>query len=236
VRRLAGRKSRRRSCRRRGRTLAIAAHTGCNDPGDDRHGSLHEEAGADGCPAPRDDTAAAPEELRQRAWERNGCERAERRRLHAQRLPPAEDEGLDGRYRDADRVGDLGVRTPFELTHDERCPLVERQTSESPQNTCDVRPVGFGKRELLDMILERHFFHTPTCPCVSRPGDVVRDLDQPVLRLLDLDPALVGAVRVEEGRLSDVFRVGRIPQQRERVVVDVFDVAAVQGLESLIPS
>ena len=87
---------------------------------------------------------------------------------------------------------------------------------------------------MLDVILQRNFLHTAFCACISRSGDVVRDLDQPVVRLLDLDPALVGAVRVEERRLCDVFRISRITQERERVVVDVLDVAPVQGLKGLI--
>jgi hypothetical protein len=40
----------------------------------------------------------------------------------------------------------------------------------------------------------------------------VRDLDQPVVRLLDFDPLLIRAVGIEERRLRDVFRVGWIPE------------------------
>src|SRR2546421_11344199 len=164
--RLAGRRSQCRSCRCHGRSVAITTYTGCNDAGDERNGGLHEEPGAEGCPASGED-AAALEELRQRARKWNGYERPERRRLQTQRLAPAEDESLDGRDRHADRVGDLGVRPALELTHDERRALVERQTSERGQNTCDIRPVGFGKRELFDVILERNFFHPTACARVS---------------------------------------------------------------------
>src|SRR4051812_50028289 len=61
------------------------------------------------------------------------------------------------------------------------------------------------------------------------------DLDQPVLRLLDLLPALERPIGVHEGRLRDVLGVGRIPQQCERVVVDVLDVTPIEVLERPIP-
>ncbi len=211
----------------------IPADAGCDSAGDERNGSLHQEPRADDC-SPSGDHAAALEELRERGRERDDSERAHRRCLDAQRFPRAEDQGLDGRHGDSDRVGDLGVGPSLELTHDEGRPLVERQAPECPQNADDIRSVSLGNGELLDVVLERHFLHAAAGACVFRSRDVVCDLDQPVLRLLDLDPPLIGAVGVEERRLRDVFRVGRIPEQRERVVIDVFDVAPIQDLEGLI--
>jgi methylthioribose-1-phosphate isomerase len=64
----------------------------------------------------------------------------------------------------------------------------------------------------------------------------VRDLDQPVLRLLHLDALDVRAVRIQERRLREVLSIGGIAQKRERVVIDVFDVLPVERLEGLISS
>ncbi len=96
--------------------------------------------------------------------------------------------------------------------------------------------LGFGSRKLCDVFLERNFLHAPTCACVPRSGDVVCNLDQPVVRLFDLEPTLVGAVRIQKRCLRDVFGVGRITEQRKRVVVHVLDVTPVQRLEGLISS
>ena len=62
-------------------------------------------------------------------------------------------------------------------------------------------------------------------------ADVVRDRNQPVLRVPRPFPAREGAVRVHEGRLRDVLRVGGIAQDRERVAIDVADVSAVDTFE-----
>jgi hypothetical protein len=105
---------------------------------------------------------------------------------------------------------------------------------ERAQHTLHVRPLILGEREMLDVILERHFLHATACTRVARARDIVRDLDQPVVRLEDLVTALVRAVGVHERRLRDVLRIRRITEQRERVVIDVLDVTTVDGLESLI--
>ena len=66
------------------------------------------------------------------------------------------------------------------------------------------------------------------------PADVVRDLDQPVVRAVRALAALEGAVGAEEGRLRDVFRVGLVVQDRERVAVDGMDVPLVELLEGAL--
>src|SRR5207302_6555980 len=53
-------------------------------------------------------------------------------------------------------------------------------------------------------------------------------------RLLDPVTPSVRAVGVHERRLGDVLRVRRVPQERERVVVDILHVLPVQRLERLV--
>ena len=65
-------------------------------------------------------------------------------------------------------------------------------------------------------------------------ADVVRDLDQPVVRRVRALAALEGAVGVEEGRLGDVFRVGLVVEDGEGVAVDGVDVLAVEPLEGAV--
>ena len=66
------------------------------------------------------------------------------------------------------------------------------------------------------------------------PADVVRDRDQPVLRVPRALASLVGAVGVQERRLRHVLGVGRLPQDRERVAIDVTDVLPVDALERAV--
>ena len=66
------------------------------------------------------------------------------------------------------------------------------------------------------------------------PADVVRDLDQPVVRAVRSLAALEGAVGAEERRLRDVFGVGLVVQDRERVAVDGMDVPLVELLEGAL--
>src|SRR5580765_7965905 len=145
-------------------------------------------------------------------------------------------DALSRKHRDPDRVGDLGVRATFELAHDEGGALVERQSSERVQDALYVRPIFFRHCNQLDVLLERNLLNPTARPRIARACNVVRDLDQPVLRLLHLDALAVCAVRIQERRLRDVLSVGRIAQKRERVVIDVLDVLPVERLEGLISS
>src|SRR5439155_5861690 len=81
---------------------------------------------------------------------------------------------------------------------------------------------------------ERH----PGGPTMLLPealaADVVRDRDQPVLRLLRTLTALKRTVGVHGRRLRHVLRVVRVAEHCMEVAVDVADVAAVDPLEGAV--
>src|SRR5205823_886558 len=79
--------------------------------------------------AARHDSAGV-EELRERRRKRDDRERPDRRGLEPERAARAEDQRLDRGDRHAERVGDLRIRSPLELAHDERRALVEGKTGE----------------------------------------------------------------------------------------------------------
>jgi hypothetical protein len=62
-------------------------------------------------------------------------------------------------------------------------------------------------------------------------ADVVRDRDQPVLRLLRALAVFVGAVGVQEGGLGDVLGVGLVAKDDEGIAIDVPRMLAVEALE-----
>ena len=210
---------------------SLDAETGREAADDERNGGLDQHARAE----PAHGGAAAPEQLGERAGDRDRQDRAERGRADPQGSARTEDQRLHCGDRDAERVGDLRVGTPFELAHHERRSLVEGEPAERPEDALDVGLLLFGNCQLVDVLLQRHFLHAAADARIARACDVVRDLDQPVLRLEDLLPALKRAVRVEERRLRDVLRVGRVAQQRQGVVIDVLDVPSVELFERLVP-
>src|SRR5581483_7816424 len=60
--------------------------------------------------------------------------------LFPQRAPSAEDERLDRAHRDAEHLGDLGVRASLDLAEHDRCALVEREVAErAPDVLCSRR-------------------------------------------------------------------------------------------------
>ena len=138
--------------------------------GDQCRAGLHEQADAERSAAAgrhattSRDHSPTSEELGQRRRQRHRRKRANGRRLRAHRLARTEDEGLDGRNRDADRVRDLDIRAALELAHDQGRALVEGQTPERAQQRVDVRPVIVGKSELLDVVIERHLLHATAGP------------------------------------------------------------------------
>ena len=68
----------------------------------------------------------------------------------------------------------------------------------------------------------------------AHPANVVRDLDQPVVRLLGPLAPLERPVGVQERLLGDVLRVRGTAQNREGVLVDLGDVLAIEALEGSV--
>jgi hypothetical protein len=93
--------------------------------------------------------------------------------------------------------------------------------------------VGGGARGPVE-IVERDLGRPPRGGPEALAAFVVRDLDQPVVRLDRTVAAAEGAVGAEEGGLRDVLGVGLVVEDRERVAVHVVDVALVEPLEGSI--
>ena len=103
--------------------------------------------------------------------------------LFAQSAACTEDERLDGACGDVEDLGDLRVRTSLELAHDERGALVEREMAECPADVVAGGQVVVDDR-VRDVVLERDLRRSAGRLAEALPTDVVRDRDQPVLRLL----------------------------------------------------
>ncbi len=144
--------------------------------------------------------------------------------LLAESAAGAEDQGLDRADGEVEDLGDLGVRAAFELAHDEGGALVEREEAESTADLAcrgDVCVLGCRGGEAL---VELDLLRAARRVAEALPADVVRDLDQPVVRAMRALAALERAVGVEERRLGDVLGVGLVVEDRERVAVDGVDV------------
>ena len=155
--------------------------------------------------------------------------------LLAQRAATAEDQRLDRADAHPHDLRDLRVGAALELAHHERGALVERKM---PERALDVVG-GVGVVRLVDRHLgrvleERHLGGPPLLLPEALAADVVRDRDQPVLRLLRPLTALKRTVGVHERRLRHVLRVVRVAEHRMDVAVDVADVAAVDPLEGAV--
>ncbi len=104
------------------------------------------------------------------------------------------------------------------------------------QDLLHVRLLVVEDGQGVDVLFQRHLPDPAGRARIPRPRCVVRDLDQPVLRLERLLAALERPVGVQERRLRDVLGVGRIPEERKGVVVDVLDVASIEPFEGKISS
>src|SRR5690349_22158476 len=115
--------------------------------------------------------------------------------LLPQRAARAKDQRLDGARRQVEDLGDLGVRTALELAHDQRSSLVEAEMAERAADVFAARHVVVDER-VGDVVVERDLRRTARRLAETLPADVVRDRDQPVLRLLRpaalLDEGAVG--------------------------------------------
>ena len=85
-----------------------------------------------------------------------------------------------------------------------------------------------------ELLLEGDLVRAALRLAETLPADVVRDRDQPVLRLLRALPLLVGAVGVQEGGLRDVFGVSLVAQDDQRVPIDVAHMLPIEALEGAV--
>ena len=155
--------------------------------------------------------------------------------LLAERPAPAEDQRLDRAHRQPHDLRDLGVGAALELAHHERGPLVERELAERALDVVGREAVLGLLDGQLRRVLEQRQLRGPALQLAEAlAADVVRDRDQPVLRLLGPLAALERAIRVQERRLGDVLRVGPVVDDGEGVAVDVACVAAVDALERTV--
>ena len=124
------------------------------------------------------------------------------------------------------------ARVLFELAHRECRALIEREPADCAEDVVHIRPVGLGSRNL--RLAERDLVWTPHRAPHARAARVVGDRDQPVVRRVRLGAGLQRAIGVEERRLRDVLRFGRVPHHREDVAVHLADVAFVESLERAV--
>jgi hypothetical protein len=154
--------------------------------------------------------------------------------LLAESAAGAEDQGLDGADGKVEDLGDLGVGTAFELPHDERGALVEREEAERAADLACRGNVGVVGRGGGDALVELDLLRSARRVAEALPARVVRDLDQPVVRAMRALAALERTIGVEERRLGDVLGVGLVVQDCERVAVDRVDVPPVELLEGAL--
>src|SRR6266511_521024 len=154
--------------------------------------------------------------------------------LFAQGAAGAENQGRDGADRDVEDLGDLGVRASFELAHDERGALVETEEAEGAADLGRGRDVGVVGGGGGQRLVEGDLLRAARGIAEALPAGVVRDLDQPVVGALRALAPLEGAVGAEEGRLRNVFGVGLVVEDGERVAVDGVDVLLVEAFERTV--
>ena len=85
-----------------------------------------------------------------------------------------------------------------------------------------------------ELLLEADLVRPPLRLAEALTTDVVRDRDQPVLRLFRTLALLEGAVGVHEGRLGDVLGVGLVAQDDQGVPINVTHVLAIEPLEGAV--
>ena len=93
---------------------------------------------------------------------------------------------------------------------------------------------GLVDRRCRDALVPDDLLGPPRQQPEPLPALVVGDLEQPVARELGPVAAPECPVGVEERRLRNVLRIGRIPQDREDVAVDVVDMTRVEALERAV--
>ncbi|HEX3054677.1 MAG TPA: hypothetical protein VHP82_00880 [Gaiellaceae bacterium] len=154
--------------------------------------------------------------------------------LFPKRAPSTKDERLDRAHRDAEHVGDLGVRASLDLAQDDGRALVERKVSERAPNVLRSRPDVLVDERVGNVVVERHLLRPPRVGAEPLQADVVRNRDQPVERSARILTALERPEGVHERRLGDVLGVRPVAQDAVRIPVDVRPVPAVHPLEGAV--
>ena len=150
-----------------------------------------------------------------------------RRRL----LRAARQQARDGCLADLELLRDLGARAPLEPVEEERHPLTARDALQRGDDLVGAHAVVLlrGRRNLV----QRDLLRSAQRLAVPLVADVPRDRDQPRPRF----PRRIFGERfvgVQERGLGDVFCVGRIADERERVAVDVGDMPAIERVEVVV--
>jgi hypothetical protein len=154
--------------------------------------------------------------------------------LFTERTPGAEDERLHRAHRDAEHLGDLGVRAALDLAQDDGGALVEREVAERAPDVLRPRPVVLVDEPVGDVVVELHLLRPPRVGAEALQADVVRDRDEPVERRARVLAPFDRAEGVHERRLGDVLGVRPVAEHSVRVPVDVRPVPAVQPLEGAV--
>ena len=196
-------------------------------------GGLEQEVGSDRRAAGGDGASSGSEERRERARQRHRAENAECLAVQLEPTARAEEQRLDRADGEIEDAGDLLVAAALELAHHDRGSLIEGEGGERGQHRIEVRALLLDRYGLRRLV-ERDLVRPAAGLAPAHPADVVRDRDQPVVRLVRPLAALVGAVGVEERRLSDVLGVGGVGREGERVLVDLARVLAVELLEGRV--
>ena len=150
--------------------------------------------------------------------------------LLGERAARAEEERLERGRRDAEDLGDLGVRATLELAKHDGLTLLRRDLRERGEELADARAVVVRLRSgdaVVELDLARPGLLVPE-PLLDR---VARDREEPVRRLPRTDALLERAIRVEERRLRDVLRIGVVAENRVGVPIDLTAVSTVEVVD-----
>ena len=147
--------------------------------------------------------------------------------LFGERAARAEEQRFERGRRHAEDLGDLGVRATLELAKHDGLTLLRGNLRERGEELADARAVVVRLRSgdaVVELDLARSGLLVPE-PLLDR---VARDREEPVRRLARTDALLERAIRVEEGRLRDVLRIGVVAEHRVGVPVHLTAVATVE--------
>ena len=150
--------------------------------------------------------------------------------LLRERAARPEEERLERRGRDAENVGDLGIRAALELPENDRLTLLGRDLRERGEQLADAGAILVDVRPR-DALVELDGARPRLLLSKALLDRVARDGQEPVGRLAGVDPLLERAIRIEERRLRDVFGVGVVADHCVRVPIDLRPVSPIEGVD-----